>query len=211
MRLRCVLAFGGALVLLAALTHKVAGGSGAKPSSPPPQPAAVELPPFTPEREAAALQFVAQHHPELGEVLARVKTLNRDQYQQAIRELFLEAEKLAAVKEKDEGLYQLLLEAWKVKSRIEVLAAQIACTREKDARLEAELKKLLYRQVDLHREQVEYNRERTLATLKVMEANIKLLQEKRDEMVDRRFRILTGGKKAGAGPQGASPQPNQAP
>jgi hypothetical protein len=169
----------------------------------------VELPPFTPEREAAALRFIAQHHPELGDVLARVKTINRDQYQQAIRELFQEAEKLAAVKEKDERLYELMLDAWKVKSRIEVLAAQLACAREKDARLEAELKKLLYRQVDLQRQQVEYNRERTLATLKVMEANIKLLEEKRDEMVERRFGNLTRGKKVGAEPQGASTPPKK--
>ena len=48
--------------------------------------------------------------------------------------------------------------------------------------------------MDLHRLQIEHNRERTLATLKVMETNIKLLQDKREEITERRFRALTGRK-----------------
>jgi hypothetical protein len=156
----------------------------------------VELPPFTPERETAALQFIAEHHPELAEVLSRLKSLSREQYEQAIRQLSQERDKLANVKLNDEKLHGLMLEAWKVNSRIEVLAARIANLPEKDARLEAQLRKLLYEQVDLHRLTVEHNRERTLAAAKVMEANIKLLQERREEIAERRFLQYTTVKKA---------------
>jgi hypothetical protein len=196
MRNNRVLWLAATLALLDGSVFELAGGQ--TPGSPrtfaAPKPP-VELPAFTPEREAAALAFVQQHHAELGEVLAHLKKLNRDQYEQAIRQLFLEIEKLTLVQSNDEKLHALMLESWKVNSRIEVLAARLAAAREKSPEQEAELKKLLYRQVDLHRQQIEHNRERTLATLKVMEANIKLLEEKRDEMVDRRFRNLTGGKK----------------
>jgi hypothetical protein len=175
--------------------HPGAGRLSAGPKPP------AELPAFTPQRETAALEFVAQHHAELSEVLTRLKKLSRDQYEQAIHQLSQEAEKLATVRANDEKLHELMLEAWKVKSRIEVLGARLACAKEKDPALEAELKKLLYRQVDLHRLTIEHNRERTLAMLKVMETNIKLLADKREEMVERRFRTLTGGKKSAAPPE----------
>jgi hypothetical protein len=165
----------------------------------------VELPAFTTERETAALRFIAEHHPELGEVLARLKTLNREQYEQAIRQLSHERDKLTNVQPNDEKLYELMLEAWKVNSRIEVLAARIANLQEKDPKLEAQLKDLLFRQVDLHRLTVEHNRERTLATLKVMEANIKHLQENREEIAERRFRQFTSTKKAATTPDKATP------
>jgi hypothetical protein len=150
------------------------------------------LPAFTPERERAALQFVDTHHADLRSVLERLKNLNREQYEQAIRQLFQEAEKLTLVKANDEALYELMLESWQVKSKSELLAARLASMKEERAGLEAELKKLLYRQVDLHRLQVEHNHRRAVEAVKVMEANIELLREKRDDIVDRRFRTLTG-------------------
>ena len=92
--------------------------------------------------------------------------------------------------------------AWRLgHAVVGVLGARVACATERDAELEEELKKLLYRQVDLHRETIEHNRMRTLATLRVMEANIKLLEDKRDEMVERRFRTLTVGKKPAPPPK----------
>ncbi len=45
-------------------------------------------PAFTPEREAAALSFVKQHHPELEELLSQLKSGNRPEYRRAINELF---------------------------------------------------------------------------------------------------------------------------
>lgn len=188
MCLKWVLILGTGLALLQA--------PGTRRASAGPKPVA-DLPAYTPEREAAALRLVKDHHPELGEVLARLKQLNDEQYRQAIRQLFQEADRLARARASDEKLYELMLESWKVKSRIEVLAARLACGKARDPELEAELKQLLYRQVDLHRQTIEHNRERALATLKVMEANIKLLGDRREEFVERRFRTLTGAK---AGP-----------
>lgn len=149
-----------------------------------------ELPRFSPEREATALEFVGRHHPELVPVLQRLKGLNRDEYEQAIRELVQTNERLTAIKPLDETLHGLMLEAWKVDSEIKLLAAKYSVAMQKDPAVEAQLKALLYRQVDLQRRQVEHNRDRAAATLKGMEANIKMLADKREEFVQRRFQNL---------------------
>jgi len=165
-----------------------------------------EPPPFSPEREAKALEFVGRHHPDLAPVLQRLKGLNRAEYEQAIRELFETSERLAVMKPLDEALHGLMLEAWQVDSEIKLLAARYSVAARKDPAVEARLRELLYRQIDLQRRQVEHNRDRALATLKGMEANIKLLADNREEFVQRRFQNLIQVRKQPAGP--AHPKPS---
>jgi hypothetical protein len=180
----------------------------ASPSAGRPKCVAQELPAFTPQHEAAALEFVAEHHSQLGDVLARLKSLDRSQYEQAIRELFQAAEKLSLVKDEDAELHQLMLTAWKVNSQIEVLAARIVSGERAEGNLESELTELLYRQVDLQRQQVEHNRKRLLEALAGMESNIRWLASNRQTLVARRFQSLTHVRpKTTAG----GPQPEAAP
>jgi hypothetical protein len=188
---RCVVLFVAGIAVSWGLILQVAEGDAPKTRSSARKPTGPELPAFTPEREISALEFVREHHPELGEVLTGLKTLKPEEYEQAIREIFQTQQRLAAVKGGDEKLYELLREAWTVNSRIELLAARLACAREKNVTLESELKRLLYKQVDLQRQQVEHNRERLLASLKNMEANLTWLAENRESLVEKRFRNLT--------------------
>ena len=44
------------------------------------QPVNAELPAYTPEREAAAVAFVKEHHAELTDVLAGLKKSKSDEY-----------------------------------------------------------------------------------------------------------------------------------
>jgi hypothetical protein len=206
MSLRWVLTISAVVVAVDRGPLPSLGGEGSQPKAKTASNArGVELPAFTADRETAALQFLEQHHAALGEVLSRLKGVNRAEYEQAIRELSHEAEKLSAVAKKDAKLHELMLEQWKVGSRIEVLAARLACAKDKDPALMEALKELLYRQVDLQRQMIEHNHRRGLAMLKVMEDNIKLLQEKRDELVERRFRGLSGIRKVKAPPKEANP------
>jgi hypothetical protein len=167
----------------------------AAPAGETPQPAKgktamPEPPPFTPQREAAALEFVRLHHAELGGLLARLQELKREEYELAIRELFQTRERLAAIRAGDEALYALTLEIWQVESQVKVLAARLAVAATGDPKLESEIKELLYKQVDLQRRIVEHNRDKVLKTLEAMNANVKLLSEKRDEFVERRLQNL---------------------
>lgn len=156
------------------------------------------LPAFTPEREKTALEFVAAHHPELAQVLGKLEQADRPQYEQAIRELFDTRQRLSLHKDKDPELYGLLLEGWKTQSRAEMLAARIACADEKDPALEAELRALIAKKVDLERKTVEHNREKLLKTLEGMEKSLKWFDENRDSLIERRLKSLTNsGRKSG--------------
>jgi hypothetical protein len=175
-----------------------ARSDGAKPKE-------AELPPFTAERESAALEFIRRHHSELEAVLAGLKNLKREEYEQAIRELWQTREKLSVIKTSDETLHDLMLEVWRLDSQAKLLAARLVFEARQGPLLVGELKSLLYKQVDLQRRIVEHNRDRVLASLEEMNANIKLLTEKREEFVERRLQNLTRtSAKRGAQP---SPKP----
>jgi len=80
---------------------------------------------FTPEREAAALTFVRAHHPELAELLDRLKTRRPQEYQKAIRELFRASERLAQSQEQAPQRYEMELSEWKLQSRVQLLVARM--------------------------------------------------------------------------------------
>lgn len=163
------------------------------------------LPAFTPEREAIALKFVEQHHAELTMVLARLKSTHHDEYQQAIRELFQTTEMLAM--SQDENHRALMLEAWKVNSRCELLAARLSQVTDADVKrkMEGDLRDMLYKYMDLQKAMAQNRREATLASLKMIEANIKRFEEDRDKLVDSRFRFLTKVRKNPVGEKKAEP------
>ncbi len=79
---------------------------------------------MTPEREAAALDFVKSHHPELIALLDQLKAKDRRQYDVVVRDLFRTNERLATMQANDLPRYEIALQAWKLKSRIQVLAAR---------------------------------------------------------------------------------------
>lgn len=118
-----------------------------------------KLPAFTPEREAAALKFVSEHHAELQSLLNRLKSSNATAYEQAIRDLFRNSERLAAIQERGElKRYDLELESWKVESRIRLLAARLAVQRD-NSQLEQQLREAVLRRVDLRLSRLEFERQ----------------------------------------------------
>jgi hypothetical protein len=141
--------------------------------------AADRQPAFTPEREAAALSFVKQHHPELEDLLKQLKSGNRPEYRRAINELFVASERLAASKERDPVRYELDLRAWKIDSRIRLLAARMAMA--DDELLQAELKELLLEKIGVQLEQQLLERERVTARLERLDATIARLRNQREE------------------------------
>jgi hypothetical protein len=180
------------LLFLSAFTATVALDAQAGP------PGGAELPAFTPEREAAAMQFVGRHHPELAGVLTALKATKSAEYEQAVRELSQVAERLALIRPADETQYDLMLQAWINNSNAELLAARIACSAESPPALEEELKRLLSRQVDLQIQIVEHNRQKAAKSLEAMDASLRALEDGRGTMVERRYRMLTRAAKPAA-------------
>jgi hypothetical protein len=177
------------------LTDKQAGRVAKRATKAATKPARPErnLPVFTLEREAAALQFVKQHHPELLAVLTQLRGMNSDAYQDAIRELFQTSETIARWLPGDGRMHQLALETWKVKSRIDLLA--VALRRDRKPDQESQLRQLLHRQVELQIEQTEYEAQRLRLRSDKLAADAERLKLERDRTVDDRLAKLSPKKK----------------
>ena len=81
---------------------------------------------FSPEVEAEALALVRPHLPELAQVLEPLKATNPTEYRKAITELATESRTLNALRAKNPARFELALEAWKARTRVELIAAQLA-------------------------------------------------------------------------------------
>ncbi|MBL9081285.1 MAG: hypothetical protein JNK76_05735 [Planctomycetales bacterium] len=163
---------------------------------------------FTPEREAAALTFVRAHHPELAELLDRLKTRRPQEYQKAVRELFRASERLAQSQEMQPLRYEMELNEWKLQSRIQLLVARMSMGRTPEQ--EAELRQLLAEQLAVHRELVKFTHERTAARAAALQKELDELDADREQLVERRYQeaLKTAGRPKPAGK--ATPSKNGA-
>jgi hypothetical protein len=146
--------------------------------------------PITPEKEAAVNAFVAEHHPELAELLRHLKGIkNQKPYERAIRELYTASERLAALQKSDSSRYELELNAWKVKSRIQLLSARL--TMKDDEQLKNELKAALSEQYDIRREVLSLEKNRIQDRLQKLERDLADYDSRREEAIERQFKQLT--------------------
>ncbi|HEY1067785.1 MAG TPA: hypothetical protein VGE52_16800 [Pirellulales bacterium] len=151
-----------------------------------------ELPAFTPEREAAAMTFAKRHHSELADLLAVLAKTNRPEYETAIRELFNTSELLARQEQKDPIRASHELEAWKIHSRIQLLAAR--WTMEPDDALRSELEAALQSQIDQRLAAMAAERKALKERLERIETLADQLKQNRERQVKRQLEVLTGGK-----------------
>jgi hypothetical protein len=146
--------------------------------------------PITAETEAAANAFIAEHHPELAELLQRLKGMkNQRPYQRAIRELSAVSERLANLQKNDPARYEVALKGWKVKSRIQLLSARL--TMKDDDQLKADLKEALSEQYDLRREMLTMEKNRIQDRLQKLEHDLADYDSRREEAIEKQFKQLT--------------------
>lgn len=161
---------------------------------------------FTPEREAAALTFVNQHHTELSALLSRLQPMNRAEYERAIGDLFDVSESLAQLKQRDPKKHELALDAWKAKSRVELLAAQLASN--PSGEIEGHLRTALENQIDVELRQHKYERELAEARAAKAREAIKRLEDGRGKLVEQRYQhLLKKGRSARRAEANAKPKP----
>lgn len=143
------------------------------------------MPAFTPEREAAAMKFVREHHPEVADLLDNLRASRPEQYRRAARELFRASERVAQWKERDAARYELELKLWKINSRIQLLTAR--STMSPDMDVEAELKSLLAERVDTRLALRRHDREQLEKRLAAADADIARLSADKDAAVERQL------------------------
>ena len=136
---------------------------------------------LTPQREAAALSFVRQHHPELADLLAQLKTSKPKEYERAAQELFRTSERLALSQERDPERYELELKAWKVSSQVRLLAARLMMA--DNSALVQQLKDLIVEREELQLQTLLLERERLAARTEKLDGAIEKARKSRDELV----------------------------
>ena len=143
----------------------------------------------TESQEPAALALVKANHPELLELLEKLKADNPRQYEQAILELYRASKTLSDRKAKDPARYELDLKAWKLDSQARLLAARL--TMDADAELEAQLKAVLAEREDVAIAILAMDRQRLADRLKQIEGQLEKRREQRDARANRAFERLT--------------------
>jgi hypothetical protein len=157
-------------------------------AKPPAKKAVAPAVPVSPERELEALAFVREHHPELAAVVTTLKTRSASEYQKAIGELAQVAGSLEAVRERNPARYPVLLDAWKAKSRVELIAAQLASNPSPER--ESELRQALEIKVDTEIARLRFDREQAEAVARKARLEIERLEKNRAAVIENRLRML---------------------
>ncbi len=166
----------------------------AAPIAPVRKSAATPAPEVDAAREADALAFVREHHPELATVLETLKPMNRAEYRKAINELSQVSRTLAEIKGRNPKRYELVLDGWKAKSRVELLAAQLAGSPSEELR--SQLRSAIEAKVELEIARQRSDIEQAEAAAKKARESLDRLEKNRDSIVEARFRALQPKKPA---------------
>ena len=164
----------------------------------PPRPDMTLNPPI----ETQALSLVRDHLPALTPVLDRLKAGNPTEYRKAIGELAAEARNLANIRSRNPARADLALDAWKARTQVELVAAQLAS--DPSAEREADLRSAIQARFDVdirrHRFEVEQNeaavvkaREhlaRTEVNLGRAREALTRIEQNREAKIENRFKAL---------------------
>ena len=121
-----------------------------------------------------ALEFAREHHPELARLVGQLRKSKPAQFKSAVRHLIQSQERLERLQTRSPERYETALEAWKLDSRIRLLAARM--TMSEDPELEAELRTVLRQRTDLRLRQLSEERDRLSTRLKRIEETISRIE-----------------------------------
>ncbi|MGC4006892.1 MAG: hypothetical protein QM811_28715 [Pirellulales bacterium] len=111
-------------------------------------------------REEAAWGFVMRHHPQLGEVLSRLKTMQPGQYEKAINQVALAAERISRMSKNDAKRAEFELDDWRYESQLKLLAAKTTLVAKVDPDAKRELAEIIRKQLENRLRIAEYERDR---------------------------------------------------
>jgi hypothetical protein len=147
---------------------------------------------MTKAREAGALAFVREHHPELESLLMSLKERQPKQYEAAIRDLFRQSERLASAQEKDSARYELELKAWKLQSRVQLLTATVLMTPQDEA-AQDKLRDALVEQLQARRALLELERDQAAKRVERLDEQIKKLDADMQKAAERQLKLILQG------------------
>jgi hypothetical protein len=92
------------------------------------------------------MDFIKSHHPELATLLDVLRTTDLAKYDAAIKDVSKVIKRLEAARKRDQKIYELEIESWKIQSKIDLLLAK-GMAKDKSFN-ESDLKQLLENRVD---------------------------------------------------------------
>ncbi len=134
------------------------------------------------KREKLAMEFARTHHPELADLIQRLKKRKPREYKRAIRDLDTTLNKLSRFKNRDSDRYRLTLERWEVDSRIRLMAARVSVMGSSDD--QSELKTLLKQRMDLQLELLKHEKAMAEKRVQKLEKSIADIEQNHDRLVD---------------------------
>lgn len=137
---------------------------------------------------AAALAFAAAHHPELAELLTQLEQGDPRAFATAIADLDRTRERLAKLEQRQPERHATALEDWKLTSRIQLVLARLALS--KDPGLREELAELVRRRQAARSAALEAERDRLETRLARIDSLLAEQQRDPEGAVDRECREL---------------------
>ena len=141
-----------------------------------------ELDGISPKRKKELIRFVNEHHPELKKLLQILEKRRPEKYNAAMQGLSQSYDRLVAL-EGDPKKHQAALDSWKLKSRIDLLAARIALKDNPDQR--KQLHRLVSDGVDNRTEQLQAEKLRIEQRLKRIDQQLERLSDNREQEIER--------------------------
>ncbi|MFN7875208.1 MAG: hypothetical protein ACK5PB_07825 [Pirellula sp.] len=96
--------------------------------------------------ELQTMDFIKSHHPELAMLLGVLRTTDLAKYEAAIQDVSKVIKRVEAARKRDQKIYELEIESWKIQSKIELLLAK-GMAKDKSFN-EHNLKQLLENRID---------------------------------------------------------------
>ncbi|TWT39207.1 hypothetical protein [Blastopirellula retiformator] len=145
-------------------------------------------------REELAFALVRKHHPELVTLLRQLKQARPRQYDSAIRELSRVSERLDQIQERSPERYEVELELWKSKSRLQLLTAQLRMTPD-DQPLRERLRETIAQQLASQRQLYELEKTRMTQRIEFLNKQLDRLDGDVETLIDQRFRSIEAAAK----------------
>lgn len=153
-------------------------------------------PKITPGREAAALAFADQHHPELRALLDYLRRESPADYREALADLYQTSERIDQFQDRgDLDRYELEVKLWQAQSRIQLLAARLKVRASEKIR--QDLASALEEELELRIQIRKHLRDKVEQRVKRLDDLIARLSSNRESEIARKLRLLTkAGKKS---------------
>jgi hypothetical protein len=144
------------------------------------------------KQSVTALEFAKTHHPELASLLEQLRINAPKDFEAAVIDLNRTGERLERVRKNSPERYELELAAWKLDSRVRLLAARLAMGG--DSTLEDELRDALEERFDLRIKLLKDERDRLHKRVERLDEQVADQERRVDEILNREFAALRAPK-----------------